>query len=151
MKCVIARLHANAGPADQKHHPVGREEKSNPVSVEGRLLDLPGRGGFRTRAAWLFLMVFITWFALLWCKCFSGIFGDLILESLSTKECNKITAPWKWRQPLSRLPGLSVHTLCRQGGLKRVSDSPKVSLESARIRSQAHCSWPGLILQPSAD
>lgn len=63
----------------------GRKGRDNSGKVGKTLPNLLAIGDFRTWAAWLFLMVFITRFELLGSKCFSGIFGDLILESLSSK------------------------------------------------------------------
>lgn len=69
-------------------------------------------------------------FGLLWSECFSGIFGDLILESLSMKECDKMPAHGRG--------GGCLGCLCTAfadrrgwGGLKRVSDLPRVPLEAS--------------------
>lgn len=80
-------------PAEQGLGPLygqGRGQSSGKVRIE--LLDLPGRGDFcRTQAAWVVLAI-----SLLGVRAPCGVnvsvgaFGDLILESLSTKECNKI-------------------------------------------------------------
>jgi len=105
--------------------------------VEGMLPDLPGRGDFRTQAAWLFLMVFITWCELLWSKCFSGVFGDLILESLSTKECNKIPALRSGDSCPAGYLSCPYSAFADREAPKWVSDWPRVSQEDVRTGTTA--------------
>lgn len=85
------QLHANTASAAQRALPcgAGREVK---YRVRGGRLQTSQEEVASGQAAWLFVMDSITWFELLWSGCFSGIFEDLILESLSTKECDKMPA-----------------------------------------------------------
>lgn len=127
---------ANAGSEEQGAWPRGQGRKQSSGKVEGMLLDLPARGDFRTEAAWLFLMVFITWCELLWSKCFSGLLGDLTLESLSTKECNKIPALRSRDGPEGCLSCLYSPFADREAP-KWVSDWPRVSQEDVRSGTTA--------------
>lgn len=66
-----------------------KESKAGIRASGGALLDLPGRGDFRTQAPCLFSLLGLNSHRV---NVSQACAGDLILESLSTKECDKIPA-----------------------------------------------------------
>lgn len=86
---VIAHLHAKLHLLTSGHCPVGREGKSNSGGGEGGSQTSQGEVA-SGQGRLLVCDGFHYLFELRWGGCFSGIFGDLILEPLSTKECDKM-------------------------------------------------------------